>query len=147
MKQFSHLEIASLSEFSLILLIVGSIFFVACDRKQGDPTKFKDLSFDQLNEKDAPEGVVYRNGEIRLAEGYDISYSSDSTKAMIIRPGSGNGGTTAMRCECDGLVKLGCIVSRDEIITCKSLLCASTCKPILQIYEGFITKARFRETK
>ena len=145
MKQ-SIFRILALSKTSFFILAL-CLVFISCAQREGDPAKFKDLSFDQITEKDTPDGIVYRNGEIRLAEGYDISYSADSTMAMVIRPGGGNGGTTAMRCECDGLIKLGCIIDRKEIITCKSLICTNSCKPILQIYDGFITRARFREGK
>lgn len=129
---------------TIILSLFTLISIISCRQKPGDPQKFSELSYDQLNEKNTPKGIVYRNGEVRLQEGYDIVHSADSTMALIINPGGGGGGKTAMRCDCDGLIKLGCIVVRDEIFTCKPLLCTS-CKPVLLIYDGFINIDQFRK--
>lgn len=133
-----------LTKASIIFSISCLICFSSCRQKPGDPQKFSELTYDQLTEKNLPQGLKLRNGEVRLEDGYDIVHSSDSTMALIIRPGGGGGGTTAMRCDCDGLIKLGCIVVREEIFTCKPLLCTS-CKVVLQIYDGLISIYQFRK--
>ena len=120
------------------------IFTSSCRQKPGDPQKFSEIQLDKINEKNLPKGLIYRDGSLSLKDGYEIIHSTDSTSALIINPGGGGGGTTAMRCDCDGLIKLGCIVTLDEILTCKPLLCNS-CKPVLKIYDGLISKDQFRK--
>ena len=133
-----------LTKAAIVISLLSTICFSSCRPKAGDPQKFSELSFDQLTEKNTPKGILYRNGEVRLQDGYDIVYGSDSTTALIINPGGGGGGKTAMRCDCDGLVKLGCIVLSNPIFTCQPILC-NTCKPVLQIYDGLISKDQFRK--
>lgn len=133
---------SGLTQTTIGLFLLSLICLSSCRQKAGDMQKFSDLSFDQLTEKNTPKGILYRDGEVRLKDGYEIVHSSDSTMALINVPGKG--GSTAMRCECDGLVKIGCIVELDEILTCKAILCTS-CKPVLQIYDGFIRRDQFRK--
>lgn len=117
--------------------------FFSCRQKPGDPEKFTTISYDQLTEKNSPAGIVLHAGKVRLMDGFGLEHSPDSTMAMLVNPGKKGGGTTAIRCDCDGLIKLGCIVVLDGIITCKPLLCTS-CKPVLQIYDGFVSVEKFR---
>lgn len=130
------------SRVLIILSIPCFTCFFSCKQKPGDPEKFSEVSFDQLTEENVPKGLVLSKGIISLDPDYDLVHSSDSTKALIIRPGGGGGGTLAMRCDCDGLVKLGCIVVREGILTCKPLLCTS-CKPVLLVYDGLISRDQF----
>ena len=139
-----QLKMSFLTTGTIILSLFTLISFSSCRQKHGDPQKFSELSYDQLTEKNTPKGIIYRNGEVRLQDGYDIVHGSDSTMALIINPGGGGGGSTAMRCDCDGLIKIGCIVVLDGILTCKPLLC-NTCKPVLKIYDGIISVDQFRK--
>src|SRR5688500_10307530 len=116
-----QLKMLLLSKVTIILFISALICFSACRQKPGDPQMFSELTYEQLTEKNVPKGLKLRNGEVHLDDGYEIIHSADSTMAMIIRPGS-PGGETAMRCECDGLVKLGCIVLSNPIFTCQPIL-------------------------
>lgn len=117
---------------------------ISCKPKPGDPQKFTELEYETLTEKNVPKGITLRDGKPVLSDGYEIVHSEDSTKALFIQTGRPPGGTTAMRCDCDGIIKLGCIVVNEGIITCKPLLCTS-CKPVLQIYDGFIGIEQFRK--
>ena len=96
------------SQVKLTTIIFALLFLLSsCHQKAGDPEKFSEVSFDQLTEDNVPKGLVLSKGLIRLDPDYDLVHSSDSTKALIIRPGGSGGGTLAMRCDCDGLVNLG----------------------------------------
>ena len=116
----------------------------ACGAKEGDINKFTEIPLDQLTEKNAPKGIVLRDGKFQLDDGYTLVPLPDSTKALIIDPNHKGGGTTAMRCDCDGLIKIGCIPVLEGIITCKPLLC-SNCKPVLLVYGGFISIDKFKK--
>lgn len=122
---------------------------VSCDRKQaGDPTEFKELLVADITERNVPDGLVLKNGELSLADGFELVYSDDSTKALLARINTGRdpGGSTAMRCDCDGLIKVGCMVVSDPIFTCRPLLCNS-CKTVLLVYGGNITASQFKNAK
>ena len=139
-----QLKVYSLIRAMFILAIPALLCLFACRQKTGDPQKFTELSYDQLTEKNVPKGLTYRDGKASLADGYEVVHSSDSTKALFMQTGRPGGGETAMRCDCDGLIKIGCIVVTKGIITCKPLLCTS-CKPVLQIYDGVISVEQFRQ--
>jgi|GEM_PF-6941273 len=143
MKERHHTKMiwlpAKIAFFSLLVLVCC----FACGEKPGNPEKFTLLPFDQLTNNNAPKGIVIKDGKIRLADGFGLDYSADSSMALIMVPGK-KGGNTAMRCDCDGLIKIGCIPVMDQIFTCKPLLCSS-CKPVLLLYDGFISIDRFRE--
>ena len=139
-----QLKMFLLAKAAIILSMPCLICLASCRQKPGDPQKFTELSFDQVSEKNVPKGVTLRGGQVSLADGYEVVHSSDSTKALFINTGRPPGGTTAMRCDCDGLIKLGCIVVTEGIITCKPLLCTS-CKPVLQVYDGRISVEQFRK--
>jgi hypothetical protein len=129
---------------ALVLSFSLIVCLFACREKTGDPQKFTELEYDKLTEKNVPKGITMRDGKPILSDGYEIVHSADSTKALFIQTGRPGGGTTAMRCDCDGLIKIGCIVVTEGIITCRPLLCNS-CKPILQIYDGRISVEQFRK--
>ena len=129
---------AKVALFAVCLLVCC----FACHEKAGDPNKFTVLSFDQLTATNAPKGIVLKDGKITLADGFGLEYSADSSMAMIVVPGK-KGGDLAMRCDCDGLVKIGCIPVIEGIFTCKPLLCTS-CKPVLLLYDGIVTIDKFR---
>lgn len=139
-----RLKVTWLTKAAIILSIPCLICLFACRQKPGYPQKFTELSYDQLTEKNVPRGLTLRDGQASLADGYEVVHSSDSTKALFIQTGRPAGGTTAMRCDCDGLIKIGCIVVTEGIITCKPLLCTS-CKSVLQIYDGRISVEQFRK--
>jgi hypothetical protein len=129
---------------AIILSIPCFILLSACHQEPGDPQKFTELSIDQLTDKNVPKGLMLRDGKASLADGYEAVYASDSSKVLFINTGSSPDGATAMRCDCDGVLKTGCIVVLRGIITCKPLLCTS-CKPVLQIYDRRISVEQFRK--
>lgn len=133
-----------LSSFASILAgAICIVAFFSCH--QGDPAKFTELPTDQVTAENTPEGLIFRNGALSLEEGFSIETSQDSTQALIIGPGRGSG-KTSLRCECDYLIKLGCIVSSKDIIACNPIICTTNkCKSILQIYEGPVSISKFRE--
>lgn len=133
-----------LAKAAIILSITCLICLSSCRQKPGNPQKFTELTYDQLTEKNVPKGLTLHDGQASLADGYEVVHSSDSTKVLFIQTGRPAGGETAMRCDCDGLIKIGCIVVTEGIITCRPLLC-TTCKPVLQIYDGRISVEQFRQ--
>lgn len=144
MQNRKYIKTVRLPKEVVLFSLMCMVCCFSCRPHPGDPGKFTTLPFDQLTEKNSPAGIVLKDGKVLLADGFSLVHSSDSTQALVIGPGRGGGGTTGIRCDCDGLIKLGCIVTLEGIITCKPLLCTS-CKPVLQIYDGFISVDKFRE--
>src|SRR5688572_9013072 len=118
-----HQSMVTRLVIAFLVSLAATVLF-SCNRKQtGDPTKFKELQVTDVFEKNPPEGLVLKKGELSLADGYELVYTDDSSKALFARisTGGGTGGSLAMRCDCDGLIKIGCIVESNPIFTCRSL--------------------------
>jgi hypothetical protein len=143
MKNSRNNKLTSVITAEILLSLSFLICLASCKPKQGDPQKFTVLDYEKITEKNVPKGVTLRDGKPILSDGYEVVHSADSTKALFIQTGRPPGGTTAMRCDCGGLIKVGCIVVTEGIITCKPVLCTS-CKPVLQIYDGFIRVDQFK---
>lgn len=117
----------------LIIVVISCVHLTACTKKAGDPNEYTTISIDDITEKNTPEGLVLRGGNLYPEEGYEFVTSQDSTRVMLIQKEKGRG-YASYRCECKSGFGLTCLPMKD-IIGCSKLICAQ-CAPLLVVYDS-----------